>query len=120
MPNSKRRFAQQVLIPHQENLLGNVRLAEYHPFLRAHRWHSALVTPVRRGGALWSVIGFVCEDHDVFDPQTVELCERVAELLGRGLDELDNKQRLVTLQSEEAYRARHDRLTDLPKRFALE
>lgn len=104
----------------ENDLLGNARLAEYHPFLRAHRWHSALVTPVRRGGELWSVMGFVCEDHDVFDPQTVELCERVAELLGRGLDELDNKQRLVSLQSEEAYRARHDRLTDLPNRFALE
>ena len=69
---------------------------------------------------MWAVMGFVCEEHDIFDPQTVELCERVAELLGRGLDELDNKQRLVTLQSEEAYRARHDRLTDLPNRFALE
>jgi diguanylate cyclase (GGDEF)-like protein/PAS domain S-box-containing protein len=104
----------------ENDLLGNARLAEYHPFLRAHRWHSALVTPVWRGGEIWSVMGFVSEEHDVFDPQTIELCERVAELLGRGLDELDNKQRLVTLQSEEAYRARHDRLTDLPNRFALE
>ncbi|WP_298220057.1 GAF domain-containing protein [Halothiobacillus sp.] len=104
----------------ENDLLGNVRLDGYHSFLRAHRWHSALVTPVRRGGEMWAVMGFVSEEHDVFDPQTVELCERVAELLGRGLDELDNKQRLVTLQSEEAYRARHDRLTDLPNRFALE
>lgn len=104
----------------ENDLLGNVNLAQYHPFLKKHRWHSALVTPVWRGGKMWSVMGFVSEQYEVFDAQTVELCERVAELLGRGLDELDNKQRLVTLQSEEAYRARHDRLTDLPNRFALE
>lgn len=104
----------------ENDLLGNAKLAEFHPFLRAHQWHSALVTPVWRGGEIWAVMGFVSERNDVFDNQTIELCERVAELLGRGLDELDNKQRLVTLQTEEAYRARHDRLTDLPNRFALE
>lgn len=102
------------------DLLGNARLAEYHPFFKKYRWHSALVTPVWRGGQMWAVMGFVSEQYEVFDAQTIELCERVAELLGRGLDELDNKHRLVTLQSEEAYRARHDRLTDLPNRFALE
>jgi diguanylate cyclase (GGDEF)-like protein/PAS domain S-box-containing protein len=104
----------------ENDLLSSAPLAEYHPFLRAHRWHSALVTPVWRGGEIWSVMGFVSERNDVFDAQTIELCERVAELLGRGLDELDNKRRLITLQSEEAYRARHDRLTGLPNRFALE
>jgi|GEM_PF-580169 len=88
--------------------------------LRRNRWASALATPIRRGGAPWAVLVFIAPERDAFTAPAIELCERIADLLGHGLDELDRKATLIALQSEEAHRARHDALTGLPNRFALE
>jgi diguanylate cyclase (GGDEF)-like protein len=88
-------------------------LAHYH-------WHAALAAPVLRGGALWGVLVFTSPQVNTFDAQTIALCEQVTALLGHGLDELDVKERLGALQRIEAHRARHDTLTGLPNRYALE
>ncbi len=85
-----------------------------------HRWGSALAVPVQRGDARWGVLAFVSLDAAAFDAKTIEVCTRVAALLGHALDELDLKQRISQLQAEEAHRARHDVLTGLPNRRALE
>ncbi len=93
------------------------------PWLQAMRelgWESALVAPVHRGGKPWAVLVFIAPVRDAFQQQTLRTCEQVCELLGHGLDELDLKLRLRQLQSEDAHRARHDALTELPNRFALE
>lgn len=100
--------------------LADPQLAKWSPFLIAHRWHAGLAAPVRRAGEIWGVLVFVSPLRNVFDASTITLCQRVAELLGHGLDELDLKERLNRLQSEEAHRARHDALTNLPNRLALE
>lgn len=89
-------------------------------FLVTHHWHAALAAPLSRDGQCWALLVFVSPYRDVFDTETIELCQRVAALLGHGLDELDIKHRLNILQHEEAYRARHDPLTGLPNRFALD
>ena len=96
------------------------QLAPWQEFLQRHRWASGLATPVRRGGAIWAVLAFVSAERGVFDADTVTLCTRVGDLLGRGLDALDLRHQLAQQQSDEAYRARHDALTGLPNRFALE
>ncbi|MDD4888183.1 MAG: sensor domain-containing diguanylate cyclase, partial [Thiomonas sp.] len=88
--------------------------------LEQYHWHAALAAPVRRGGALWGVLVFTSPQFHAFDAQTIGLCEQVAALLGYGLDELDVKERLSALQRLEAHRARHDTLTGLPNRYALE
>ncbi len=88
--------------------------------LAHYRWHAALAAPVLRGGALWGVLVFTSPQAHAFDAQTIGLCEQVAALLGYGLDELDLKARLSHLQRIEAHRARHDTLTGLPNRYALE
>ena len=103
-----------------DDLLGDPAMAPWHASLAAHGWRAALAAPVFRGGQIWAVLVFVSPHPHVFDTQTIELCERVAELLGHGLDELDLKQRLGELQRQEAHRARHDALTGLSNRFALE
>ena len=79
-----------------------------------------LAIPVRRGDAQWAVLVLVAPQAAAFDAKTIELCNRVAALLGHALDEFDLKQRISQLQAEEAHRARHDPLTGLPNRWALE
>jgi diguanylate cyclase (GGDEF)-like protein/PAS domain S-box-containing protein len=98
----------------------NPRMAPWAEFLREHRWAAALAAPVFRDGVLWATMAFVSPEIGIFDDETVALCTRVAHLLGHGLDELDLRERLREQQRTEAYRARHDALTGLPNRFALE
>lgn len=81
---------------------------------------SALAAQVLRGGEPWAVLVFAAPQAESFGPGTVDVCQRVARLLGHGLDELDLKSRLQRLHSEEAQRARADQLTGLPNRYALE
>jgi len=88
--------------------------------LQRNRWAAALATPIHRHGAPWAALAFASPQPEAFNPPTIELCERIARLLGHGLDELDRKAALLALQSAEAHRARHDTLTGLPNRFALE
>lgn len=95
-------------------------LADWHPFLHRHGWRAMLAAPVWRGRAMWAVITFVSPLAQVFDEQSIALCRRVADLLGHALDMLDAKQHIEKLQLEEAQRARHDALTGLPNRLALE
>ncbi|MDA8384529.1 MAG: EAL domain-containing protein [Betaproteobacteria bacterium] len=84
-----------------------------------HDWAAVLGTPIRRGSVVWAVLVFVAPGRDVFNASSVELCERVAALLGRGLDEIDHKAAMATLRLEESHRARHDALTHLPNRLSL-
>ena len=79
-----------------------------------------LAAPVRRGGAVWGVLVLVAERSGLFDDTTRSACERVAALLGHGLDELDRKSALQTLQDTESRRARTDTLTGLPNRLAFD
>ncbi|MDE2478983.1 MAG: GGDEF domain-containing protein, partial [Betaproteobacteria bacterium] len=101
------------------DLLGDPRMAPWRGSMRRHEWRAALAAPVFRGSSIWAVLVFVSPQPEAFDEATTELCQRVAELLGHGLDELDTKRRLNDLQLEESHRARHDLLTGLPNRFAL-
>jgi diguanylate cyclase (GGDEF)-like protein len=102
------------------DLLQDPQMLPWRQTLAHYRWHAALAAPVRRGGALWGVLVFTSPQAGAFDDQTIGLCEQVAALLGHGLDELDAKERLSQLQRIEAHRARHDPLTGLPNRYALE
>lgn len=114
-----RAWREAVAVLRNDNLQAHVGT----PWMEAMQrqgWESVLAVPVRRAGSVWAVLVFVAPVRDAFNAQTLETCEQVCELLGHGLDELDLKQRLRTLQSEEAHRARHDALTGLPNRFALE
>ncbi len=78
-----------------------------------------LAAPVRRAGTIWGVLALIGKRAELFDAVTRSACERVAALLGHGLDELDRKADLQTLQDTESRRARTDPLTDLPNRLAL-
>ena len=100
--------------------LGDPQLAPWREFLQKHRWHAALAAPVWRRGEIWAVLVFVSPERDVFDAETLRLCDQVADLLGQGLDQFDLREHLTRQQRDEAYRARHDPLTGLPNRSVLE
>ncbi len=85
-----------------------------------HRWMAALATVIKRSGQPWAVLVMAAPERDVFHDASVKLCERVAALLGQGLDALDRKEALHTLQALESQRARTDELTSLPNRRALD
>ncbi len=87
---------------------------------RTHRWHSVVAIPVMRNNAMWAILALTSPRTGAFDAQTVEVCARVAALLGHGLDEFDLKHRIRTRQVQDARIARTDLLTDLPNRLALE
>ncbi|MDA8363866.1 MAG: EAL domain-containing protein [Gammaproteobacteria bacterium] len=99
---------------------GAQRDTAWHAYHLRYRWASLLATPIRRENRVWGLLVFAAPEPEAFDPRTIEVCERVADLLGHGLDELELKRRLNELRSEEAHRARHDALTGLLNRFALE
>ncbi len=80
-----------------------------------------LAAPVRRDGAVWGILALVAQRSGPFDDETMRnACERVAALLGHGLDELDRKSALQTLRDAESRRARTDPLTGLPNRLAFD
>ena len=82
--------------------------------------NSFLTATIARNNQTWGVLVFLATKSGAFTDQVIALCQRISGLLGKGLTENDNRIQLQQLQSEEAYRARHDSLTGLSNRFALE
>jgi len=104
----------------RNDLLNEPDLARYRDLLDQANWRSAAVVPVRRGGSLFAVLVLGSSQSGLFAPDVLALCERIAELLGHGLDELDLKQTLEDERRQQFYLARHDELTGLPNRRQFE
>ena len=100
--------------------LADRTLRPWHEVCVANRWLSVLATPIFRAEQPWAVLALAAARRDGFDASTVEVCTRIGALLGRGLDELDLKNRIRSRQAHEARMARTDALTGLPNRLALE
>ncbi len=105
---------------YSNDTLADPLLAHWHEGLAQNRWLSALAVPIKRGGNIWGVLTLGSPRRGTFDEQTVEACARIAALLGHGLDELDLKARIQSLQRAESTLARTDALTGLPNRLAIE
>lgn len=104
---------------YDNDLLAGCEDASRREAMHARRWRAVLATPVWRGDTLWAVMSFISPYVNVFDAESVTLCERIAGFLGQDLERMDIHYRLETLQKEEARRAREDSLTSLPNRLAL-
>ncbi|MGC8518459.1 MAG: EAL domain-containing protein, partial [Steroidobacteraceae bacterium] len=100
--------------------LADPTLQPWHAGFNAHRWLSVLALPIFRATRVWAILTLAAPRREGFDAGTVEVCTRIAALLGHGLDELDLKERIRSLQLQEARMARTDTLTGLPNRLALE
>lgn len=80
----------------------------------------ALALPLRRAGARWAVLVMVLLNGEDLDDGLHALLRRVASLIERALGEIDLKAELETEQAQQRHLARHDALTSLPNRLALE
>lgn len=114
-----RAWTEQRLL-YSNDTLADPMLEYWHEGLAANRWLSALAVPIHRGGSIWAVLTLASPRRGTFDEATVDVCSRIAALLGHGLDELDLKARIQSMQRAESWLARTDALTGLPNRLALD
>ncbi|WP_086551544.1 EAL domain-containing protein [Acetobacter orientalis] len=119
LPVAVRAWECQQLV-YSNDELEDQKQAPWFDFLERNQWRAVLSVPVWRSGVCWAVISFVFAQTDMFDEQSIGLCRRVANLLGHSLDKFDSQKRLQLRQAEEAWLARHDPLTALPNRLALD
>ncbi|HUY02018.1 MAG TPA: GAF domain-containing protein, partial [Rhodocyclaceae bacterium] len=104
----------------RNDVLDDPDLARYRDLIDRSAWRSAAMVPIRRGGALFAVLSLGSPLPGLFAPDVVALCERIAALLGHGLDEFDLKQTLEAERRQQFHLARHDALTGLPNRRQFE
>ena len=91
----------------------------YRDELREVGGRSVAIAPILRGGHRWALLGVVSDRVGVFTPQVVELLERVAVLIGHGLDAFDLRRRLQQEHRHISWLAEHDPLTGLLNRRGL-
>jgi diguanylate cyclase (GGDEF)-like protein len=104
----------------QNDLRADPDLARYRDMFVRDGWQAAAVVPILRGGVRVAVLLLGSPHAGLFAPDVLALCERIAQLLGRGLDELDLKEALEQERSRQFNLARHDPLTGLPNRLLFE
>ena len=92
---------------------------KYREPMRQAGVRSAAIAPVFRGGYRWAVLGVVSGQVGVFTPAVLELLERVARLVGHGLDAFDLRRRLQQEHRHISWLAEHDPLTGLLNRRGL-
>ena len=95
-------------------------LARFFEVFRVTGWHSVIAVPIHRGQALFAVLALGSREPDLFDGELTALCERIGQLLGRGLDAFDLKETLERERGRQFQLARHDPLTGLPNRLQFE
>jgi diguanylate cyclase (GGDEF)-like protein/PAS domain S-box-containing protein len=93
--------------------------ARYRDKVREAGVRSVAIAPILRGGHRWAMLGVVSGQVGVFTPQVLELLERVARLIGHGLDAFDLRRRLQQEHRHISWLAEHDPLTGLLNRRGL-
>ncbi len=85
-------------------------------FCREHNLRAAAVVPLYRDGDLWALLTVLSHESNIFNPELLELLERIGRLVGHGLDSLDLRQILEEERQHQSWLARHDALTDILNR----
>lgn len=93
--------------------------ATYRENMREAGVRSVAIAPIVRGGHRWAMLGVMSAQVGVFTPQVLELLERVARLIGHGLDAFDLRRRLQQEHRHISWLAEHDPLTGLLNRRGL-
>ena len=99
--------------------LSDPQVASWVEFLSNNHWHAAAALPIFTNSDLLAVLVVVSPEKDIFDPETLALCQRVVSLLGKGLEEFDLKTQLDQVIARESTLARRDPLTGLANRLAF-
>lgn len=106
-------------LQYSNDYLNEPAYARYRDQMRAAGVRSVAVAPVFRGGHRWALLGVVSGQVGVFTPAVLELLERVARLVGHGLDAFDLRRRLQQEHRHISWLAEHDPLTGLLNRRGL-
>ncbi len=99
--------------------LSEPAFAPLHAGARAAGVRAAAVAPVLRGGHRWAMLGVASARVGVFTPAVLELLERIARLIGHGMDAFDLRRRLQQEHRHISWLAEHDPLTGLLNRRGL-
>lgn len=127
-PNVQGEFAEQSLavrvwntkqLQFSNDYLNEPAYAMYREKLRAAGVRSVAIAPIFRGGHRWAMLGVVSGQVGIFTPAVLELLERVARLIGHGLDAFDLRRRLQQEHRHISWLAEHDLLTGLLNRRGL-
>ena len=103
-----------------ETDVGSVLIQPWQAYALADCVQEAVTLPLRRSGRLWAMLVLVANDSTDLDAIVQDTLLRTAELISQALTEIDLKQLLQARESEQAHLARHDALTGLANRLALE
>ena len=100
--------------------LSDPQVASWREFLASNHWHAAAALPIVTNSNLLAILVVVSREKEIFDPETLDLCQKVVSLLGKGLEEFDLKTQLDQVVARESMLARRDPLTGLPNRLAFQ
>jgi diguanylate cyclase (GGDEF)-like protein len=75
--------------------------------------------PIRRRKRRWAVLGVTADEAGFFDQDIIRLLERLADMVGHSLNEIDLKAQLNREREVQRRLAREDELTALPNRLAF-
>jgi diguanylate cyclase (GGDEF)-like protein len=95
------------------------RFAPWHGVARQYGVHAVAVVPIFRGGKRWAVLGVDAAEPGAFDGNVKQLVRQLAGMIGRALDELDQKSAVRVGRATPAALPRLDGL-GLPNRLALD
>src|SRR5665213_2992550 len=85
-------------------------------FCREHGLRATAVVPLFRDGDIWALLTLLSPESNIFNPELLELVERIGRLIGHGLDSLDLRQILDEERQHQSWLARHDTLTNVLNR----
>jgi diguanylate cyclase (GGDEF)-like protein len=94
-------------------------LAPWHDLFKSANWQAMAAVPIRRAGRQWAILMVAADQRGIFDDELVQLVEQLAAMVGKALDEVDLKAKLLAERQSQSRLARHDTLTKLPNRLAL-
>jgi diguanylate cyclase (GGDEF)-like protein len=103
----------------ENNYLANPRPEASQNLARTLGYRSLAALIIRRGGTRWAVMGVSAGEENYFDEVLIHLLERLADMVGHMLDELDLKAALRAERETQSRIARQDPLTLLPNRLAF-
>ena len=110
------RAWRQARLQYTNNRLADPAYPAIQNLYRAHNLSSAAMVPLFRDGEIWALLAVLSHEPNIFNPELIELIERIGKLVGHGLDSLDLRQILDEERQHQSWLARHDALTDILNR----
>ncbi|MCE5388584.1 MAG: EAL domain-containing protein [Acidithiobacillus sp.] len=85
----------------------------------ANQWRAAATFPIYHMEEPWAMLNLIGDRVQLFTEELVEVLQRIALLIGHGLDEIRLKADLLEERKRQSYLAQHDALTGLANRRGL-